>query len=121
MSPFVQLPESERLRRIGELLVVAASRYWRDETLAGRVKAKRSPASPLFEVSDLVTSETDKRILRYLEQKVSASPVQISAALAIARSTLVRRIARLRAGGLIVVAGRTKGARYELAGQQQRN
>lgn len=118
MNPYSSLSEAERFRQIEILVASAVARYWRDEWLAGGGATTPGPA---IEVSDLVSDEIEKQVLRYLTQQVSASPARMAVSLGIAHSTLVRRLARLRAGGLVVVIGKTKGTRYELASLQMRN
>lgn len=63
----------------------------------------------------------EKQVLRYLQLQVSAEPVQIRTALGLPEMTLARRLARLRAAGLIRVTGKTRNARYELAAETGRN
>ena len=106
---------------IGELLCLAATRFLQAEDRSNqRAIGKPGVVRPV-EMWDLVNDDTEKTILRYLSQAIAASPAQIGAALSLPHSTLVRRLARLRSAGLIVVTGKTSGARYELAGRDQRN
>lgn len=118
-NPYSMLPEGERYRRVGELIAAAASRYWQEERSAGRCGNTAVAPQPVLDVTDLVTEPGEKAILRYLTQKISASPAKIGSELGVAHTTLVRRLARLRAGGLISVAGKTRGARYELTAPQR--
>lgn len=64
---------------------------------------------------DLVDDKVEKQVLRYLSQNIGALPVQIERALNLPHTTLVRRLARLRLAGLVVVSGRTRSAQYSLA------
>lgn len=106
---------------IGELLGLAATRFLRREDRAKQKAAGAPGMVRPVEVWDLVNDETEKTILRYLSQAIAASPAQIGAALSLPHSTLVRRLAHLRSADLIVVTGKTSGARYELAGRDGRN
>lgn len=117
MNPYDSLPEAERIRRIGELLATAAIRYLRDkdQELASRQTQPSPPAAHIVEVWDLVDDETEKQVLRYLSVHIVAVPAEISLALNISAMTLTRRLARLREAGLIMVSGKTRNARYELA------
>lgn len=67
------------------------------------------------EIWQMVDDDLDKQILRYLERSLRASPKQISSALHIPRMTLARRLARLRKLGFVVVVGKTRSAKYEIA------
>ena len=69
------------------------------------------------EIWQMVDDDLDKQILRYLEGSLRASPKQISSALHIPRMTLARRLARLRKVGFVVVIGKTRSARYEIANE----
>lgn len=121
-NPYLHLSDEERLRQIGEILHLAVRLYWRRERLAGRVApAGMIDQSEPRKAADLTDDETEKNILRYLTRMVSAPPTQIGAELGLTRSTLGRKLARLKRCGLVMVLGKTKGARYGLAGPPGRN
>lgn len=117
-SPFSHLPEEERLQQIAELLAAGALRYARRQ---GGTVRPMAIAPPTRQIWDMVDDDLEKQILRFLQQQVSAEPVQIRAALGLPEMTLARRLARLRSAGLIHVSGRTRRARYELAPAAGRN
>jgi CRP-like cAMP-binding protein len=121
VKPRSHLSEEQRLTTIAELLLSAAARYWRDRDLAERKALGKVQVVRKAEVWDLVDDDTEKQILRYMDKSFSVSPAEIEAVLGIPHTTLVRRLARLRAAGYICVTGRTKRARYQLAGAAQRN
>lgn len=121
VKPHSHLSEEQRLTTIAELLLSAAARYWRDWDLADRKVLGKDQVARKAEVWDLVDDDTEKQILRYIGKSLSVSPAEIEAVLGIPHTTLVRRLARLRAAGYVCVTGKTKKARYELAGAAQRN
>ena len=117
-SPFANLPEGERLQQIAELLAAGALRYLRRQ--GGTVRSV-ADVPPKQEIWDMVDDDLEKKILRFLQQRVSAEPAQIRTALGLTEVTLGRKLARLRESGLICVTGKTRSARYELAPEVGRN
>lgn len=115
---FANLAEDERLDRIATLIAKAVVLFRRDERLAGRddTSADGDASGPVADVTDLATDETEKQILRYLVRISSATPRNIGTALNLSRQTVARKLARLRSAGLVLVAGKTRMARYELTG-----
>ena len=120
---FANLSDEERLDRIATLIAKAVVLFRRDERSAGRVAPVDDLKinAPVREVADFVSDETERRMLRYLGRISSATPLNFRAALGLSRQTVARKLARLRATGLVVVTGKTRLARYELAGQRGNN
>lgn len=122
MIQSTSLSESDRIRRIGELFAMAAERYWRAERLAGLCNSETPPRTqPDIRLSDLVNDPVEKQFLEFIGARVEVSPREIQLALGICRATTTRKLARLRAAGLIVPAGRTRQVRYVLRGPDGRN
>ena len=113
---FPLLTEEARLSRLGEIIASGIARYVHARGVAALadVTSQRPDARPRPEIWDLVTDATEKQILRYLQNHILCEPVQMRAALRVSSMTLTRRLARLRAAGLVRVSGRTRNARYEL-------
>ena len=107
-----RLAEADRIRQIGELVATAVDRFCRRLRVEGR-PGPRAP-SPAEARLDLVGDETEKRIVRFIATAGSAAPHHLCAGLDLARATVTRKLTRLRTAGVLVVAGRTKGARYRL-------
>lgn len=116
---FNHLSDEERFERIAALVANAVVLTCGD----ARLNEKCSPegasviVAPAGDVSDLVSDNTEKQILSYLERVSSATPLNFRATLGLSRQSVARKLARLRAAGLVVVTGKTRLARYELAGQ----
>ena len=122
MIQFNLLSESERIRRIGEFFATAAERYWRAERLAGRVaSAKPQPARSEIKLSELVNDAVERQILDFIGNRIEVAPRELHLALGICRATATRKLARLRAAGLIVPVGKTRQVRYTLRGPDGRN
>ena len=109
----IDLSDQERLRRIGELIATAVIRYRRRQrtTLA---KAGAASSGTRIDPVELVGNETEKRLVRYLVGAGAATPHELGEVLDLSRSTVTRKLARLRKAGLVTVSGRTKGATYKL-------
>jgi CRP-like cAMP-binding protein len=107
------LPETERIRRIGELIGKAVLLYRRDLRAAGRVEAlvaTREPGGPAALVDDAI----EQRVVEYLARIGSASPHDLCVALGHTRTTVSRKLARLRNAGVLKASGKTKAIRYSL-------
>lgn len=107
------LPETERICRIGELIGKAVLLYRRDLRAAGRVEAlvvTREPGGP----SALVDDAIEQRVVEYLARIGSASPHDLCVALGHTRTTVSRKLARLRNAGILKASGKTKAIRYSL-------
>jgi len=109
----MDLSDQERLRRIGELIASAVIRYRRRQrtTIA---KARTVSSGTCVDPVDLVGDEIEKRLVRYLAGVSAATPHELSEVLDLSRSTVTRKLSRLRTAGLVTVSGRTKGATYKL-------
>ena len=120
-SHYRELSEDERIGRIAELFSLAVERYWRAERLAGRpFVSQRGSAVLRGSLLDLVTDPLEKQIVQFITHRVEASPRELHVALGVSRATVTRKIARLRAAGLLSVVGRTRQARYALRGPAAR-
>jgi len=116
LLPARTLTEEQRLREIAEILAAGALRSLHSARHSNAENPRtKTPRRPW----ELVEDETEQKILRYLQHHVAAEPVRMRRDLNLAPMTLVRRLARLRLAGLVRVNGRTRGARYELAGSRQ--
>jgi CRP-like cAMP-binding protein len=107
------IPEAERIRRIGELIGKAVLLYRHDLRAAGRVEAlvaTREPGGP----SALVDDAIEQRVVEYLARIGSASPHDLCVALGHTRTTVSRKLARLRNAGILKASGKTKAIRYSL-------
>lgn len=109
----IDLSDQERLRRIGELIATAVIRYRRRQrtTVA---KAGSVSSGTCIDPVELVGDEIEKRLVRYLGGVNAATPHELSEVLDLSRSTVTRKLSRLRMAGLVTVSGRTKGATYKL-------
>jgi predicted HTH transcriptional regulator len=116
LKHYRDIPESERLRRIGELIATAVIRFYRDErSKAAAQKAAKGEFQKILEPADLVSDEIEKQMLRYLTRVGRATPRDFKIALGVSQMTITRRLARLRTAGLLTVAGKRRAARNELA------
>lgn len=122
-SRYANLAENERLDRIAILIAKAVVLFRRDERLAGKASALDGgeAAEPISDVTDMVTDEMEKQILRYLGRLAPATPRNVGIALNLSRQTVARKLERLRNAGLVTVTGKTRRARYELAGRRGNN
>lgn len=115
---FAHLTPDERLRRIGVLIAKAVMIFRQRERAAGRLSAAGTPiVVPIRDLADFVSDEGEKQIIRHLQRAESASPHDICVVLSLPRTTLMRKLARLRTVGLVEVTGKTKAARYTLKPQ----
>lgn len=119
-NPFANLSEEERLQEIAKILAVGAIRYLRRQGPVDQFKGA-VPEPTAGAIWDLVEDPLEKKILRFLYDRVEADPVLIQTALMVSPMTVTRRLARLRQAGLVQVTGKTRSARYALAPQDGRN
>jgi len=112
-TPQIDLSDQERLRRIGELIATAVIRYRRRQRTTIAKAGTVSPGTCVDPV-DLVGDEIEKRLVRYMGGVSAATPHELSEVLDLSRSTVTRKLSRLRMAGLVTVSGRTKGATYKL-------
>lgn len=112
----------ERCQRIGDLLGKAAVRYFRQQRLAEKTRlALPADVATPVDIAMLVSDETEKRILQYVNRTGSATPHDLCVALDVNRRTITRKLARLRTSGILAAQGKTNAARYELRGPQGEN
>lgn len=112
---FAHLTPDERIRRIGDLIGKAVMIFRQGERAAGRLTAEGTfLVVPIRDSAELVADAGEKRILRHLQRAGSASPHDFCIALDLPCTTLMRKLARLRAAELVAVTGKTKAARYSL-------
>ena len=109
----MDLSDQERLRRIGELIATAVVRYRRRQRTT-LPQAAAASSGTRIDPAQLVGDETEKRLMRYLGGAGAATPHELVEVLGLSRTTVTRKLARLRKVGLVVVSGRTKGASYRL-------
>jgi DNA-binding transcriptional ArsR family regulator len=125
LESYANLSEDDRLDRIGALIAKAVVLYRCDRRRAGKDEpetvAEADQAGVIRSMADLAKDETEKQVIRYLERVGSATPQNFSTTLGLSRQTVSRKLARLRVAGLVVVTGKTRMARYELAGQSSLN
>ena len=119
---YAEMPEAERLRRIGELIATAVIRYEREQRSVapvrrGRDARREEPENP----ANLVTDQTEKEIVRYLARVGGATPRDLCIALGLSGITITRKLARLRVAGLLTVRGKTRAACYRLRSEFERN
>lgn len=114
LTRFDHLSETEVLRRIGALLATALVRSGRLRAAGGAPSPEHETKSSVDDPARLVGDPTEQQVVRYLARTGPASPRELGAALGLARRTVARKLARLRASGLCEVAGKTKTARYRL-------
>lgn len=109
----MDLSDQERLRRIGELIATAVIRHRRRQRTT-LPHAEAASSGTRIDPVELVGDETEKRLVRYLGGAGAATPHELGGVLGLSRTTVTRKLARLRSAGLVVVSGRTKGASYKL-------
>ena len=112
---YAEVPESERVRRIAALLATAVRRFYQDKS--EQSVAREQP--PLrretgVDAAQLVTDETERRIVAYLARVGAVSPHDLKVALGLSAITVTRRLARLRSSGVLSVTGQTRSVRYAL-------
>ena len=112
---YAEMPEAERLRRIGELIATAVIRWERDQRLAAPAKRESEDRSKSAEVSvGLVDDRIELAIVGHLTRVGAATPRDLCIALGLARMTITRKLARLRASGVLTAAGKTRAVCYRL-------
>lgn len=115
LKHYRDIPEPERLRRMGELIATAVIRYYREQRVkAAAQKSAKGEPRKILEPADLVSDEIERQMLRYLARVGAATPRDFQVALGVSPMTITRRLARLRATGLLVATGKKRAARYEL-------
>ncbi len=119
-NSYSHLSEEERLQEIAKILAIGVVRYLQSQPLPMEPAAV-TPEDPPVAIWDLVEDETEKRILRFLHERVEADPALLQTALMISPMTVTRRLARLRQAGLVRVTGKTRGARYMLVPHEGQN
>lgn len=121
---FDHLSEGEVLQRIGALLATAIKRRGLGRAVTNPSRStgetKTSRLRP-FDPACLLDDPIEQQIVHYLVRTGPASPRELSIALGLARRTIARKLARLRASGMCEVSGKTKGARYHLRTEFSRN
>lgn len=123
VNRFAAMPEEERLDLIAALVAKAVAHFKHGERPAGKnvCDAPSVGAAPTLDVSELVSDEIEKQMLRYLARVGFASPVTFKMVLGLSRQTVTRKLRHLRTTGVVVVVGKTRLARYELAASSLRN
>ena len=112
---FAHLSEREILGRIGGLLATALVRSGRLLRRPGMAASASSPvAAKLVEPWDMAGDPTERQLVRFLHHAGPTAPRDLTAALGLSRQTTMRKLSRLRAGGICEVTGRTRGALYRL-------
>jgi len=112
---FDHLSEAEVIDRIGALLATAILRHGCLLPAPAKPEARATPAiSPSADPALLVKDPTEQQIVRYLAHAGMATPHYLRIDLDLSGRTVARKLARLRAAGLIEVSGHTKAARYRL-------
>ena len=119
---FNHLSEAEILGRIAGLLASALIRSGRLSHSAPR-RAGSIPNStgPNFDPAASIRDPVARRIAQFLKIAGPATPGELAIALGLKRRTLARRLHLLRRGGLCVVTGKTRTARYEFCVDFARN
>ena len=102
--PATNLPDRDRIRRIGELLCKAVM-LAEAKRVVQPVEVQEMPAPGILGGRPRARTFSDQRVLRYLQTAGDASPVAIRTALGLSRSTAFRALTRLSADGEVVVAG----------------
>lgn len=112
----------ERCRRIGLLLGKAAALGFRRQQLSAMKRFDEpDPVTKTLDLAGMVSDDTEKRIVRHLLLSGEASPSDLCVALSTSPATVFRRLARLRACGVVIVVGKSRAAKYQLAGSAGRN
>lgn len=110
------LTESERLRRVAEILCKVILLAEADAAL--HVPDASEPAEPATRMPDRPPGDhpADEQILRYLALVGEASPVKIRSTLSLSRSSACRALQRLAQTRRIRGSGRTRQLVYQLSG-----
>lgn len=109
---YQELPEAERIRRIGELIGLAVLRHGGQPPVIARQNSTTGSAEA--EPWALITDEVERQMVRYLERVGAATPRDLQVALGLSSMTVTRHLGRLRAAGVLVVKGRTRAVRYQI-------
>lgn len=107
---YQELPEAERIRRIGELIGLAILRHRGRPPTIARQNSATGPVEPWA----LITDEVERQMVRYLERVGAATPRDLQVALSLSSMTVTRHLGRLRAAGVLAVTGRTRAVRYRI-------
>ena len=70
---------------------------------------------------DLIGDPIERQLARYLQCTGPTAPRELTAAFGLSRRTAARKLSRLRASGICEVIGSTRGARYQLRTDHNRN
>lgn len=109
------LPEAERLERIGEVLHIAATRFCRHRGRTGEPVQATLPTLPPLGPWPTTSHPGDVgKILNYLAKTGPASPRDIREALNLPRTTAFRRLRDLVDSGQVKQQGRTRALTYHL-------
>lgn len=122
---YADIPHTERIRRIGELIATAVTRYYQSyQSQPAATKRQNNADAESGSAPDsvgLVTDETEKRIIQYLTRVGAATPRDLHVALGVSPMTITRRLARLKAAGIVSVTGKIRSARYQLRNNSSQN
>lgn len=119
---YANVPDAERIRRIGEMIATAVTRYYQSQPAAtNRQNKVGAEPSNARDPVQLVIDETEKRIIQYLTRVGMATPRDLHVALAVSPMTITRRLARLKAAGIVLVTGKIRSARYQLRNNSSQN
>ena len=117
LRKYADLPEAERLRRIGALVALAVSRH-RAAQPRDPENAPPAPVSPSAGERNLPalagSDATERRMIDYLGRVGAATPRDFHVALGLSPMTVTRRLARLRRAGVVLAEGQTRAVRYVL-------
>lgn len=116
-----RLAEADRIQQIGELVATAVIRHCRRQRIEQWPGPGKQAASQTEAPQFLLGDETERRIVRFIATAGSAAPLHLCAGLGLPRATVTRKLTRLRTAGVLVVTGRTKGARYRLRHRFEEN
>lgn len=116
---YAELPEAERLRRIGELLATAVFRWEHDQRVTVSAANRGDTRTTESRVLNADPIETD--IVRHLTRVSAATPRDLCLALGLARMTVARKLARLRAAGVLTASGKTRAVCYRLRSDPSAN
>ncbi len=117
LKKYADIPEAERIRRIAALVATAVARHHvapPDRDRSATIKGAATVGDRGPEVARLANDPTEQRMLEYLTRVGAATPRDFQVALGLSPMTVTRRLARLRAAGLLSVEGHTRAVRYTL-------
>ena len=119
---FNHLSDAEILGRIGGLLASALIRSGRfSRPASSRAGSAASASAPIFDPGAVIRDPVARNVAHFLKIAGPATPNELAHALGIKRRTLARKLHLLRRGGLCVVMGKTRTARYEFCVDFARN